>query len=155
MELTIDSETIRKSPQSYGCFAKFVKVNENWGFKFFDSPRTRDKNYELNKRAGECGLAPKVGSKIDFPEESMFGFFVELIDVIIENHPAYPGDNWWLDEWKKDNDNNINFDYYKLPNLISLFEEIGISIGDLHCENVGWMKDGTFVCIDFSDANFI
>lgn len=161
-------EVIQGSPKSHGCEATFVSINETWGLKYWYSQRKAEHTYRMNKHAAEFGLAPKVGEMIQFAlptgdegeSETYHGYFVEKIEMTYKDRYYGEDDSWWAEEEDedgntylvipRDRDNNIDFPEVDLPDLVEQLKEIGFSrVEDLHWENVGWMPDGRFVCIDF------
>jgi hypothetical protein len=123
------------------------------------------KNWQMQGYAASYGLAPDVANDfLRFPhptcDEYIYGFFTRICTQILDDHPAYAHLMWhfWSTPWsarywkkyKHDHDiNNVDFEYYGLPNLPSMLEDIGFEYAeDLHSQNVGWMPDGSFVCFD-------
>lgn len=162
-------------------YPKFIRVNENWGFKmwhgnFFQCHYEQDmrNNWYMQNYAASYGIAPAVGDIVSIPNPfkpsamNIWGFFTEICHNILYEMETYKHLWWgWYDDddeidfdkyWKKylndDNHNSIDFDYYGLPNLIQQLENIGFEYAeDLHSANVGYMKDGRFVCFDFDHCH--
>lgn len=128
-------------------------------------------NWKMQGHAASYGLAPDVGNDfMSFPHptanEWIYGFFTKICPIIISDHPVYDHLGWEFGDsygdfnchWKKKNNdddlNNIDFQYYGLSDLESMLKDIGFEYAeDLHLDNVGFMPNGTFVCIDFDHCH--
>ncbi len=133
-------EVVRKTPydeMSYGCDARFVKINDEWGMKFYTSSRARDEAYDLQKEFAGYGLAPEVGDVFEFElnGDEKFAMITEICPFLACDHQ---GGNL---------DDNDEYTYFK----DELYDH-GFEFGDCHDGNWGWMdapQGQHIVCIDF------
>lgn len=164
------STVIQGSPKEYGAMARFAFISDDYGLKYWDDEDYARDNYEKTKLAAQYGLAPKVGSFISFElgEEKYYGFFMERIHTLFKDWYTEKFDrgySWWDSCYHVDQElNSLDFERYMvdedarfqevtITNLTEQLMEIGFGVvSDLHYENVGWMKDGRFVCIDFDNC---
>lgn len=160
-------ELVEKSPKSSGAAATFVRINEEWGIKYWpdnkrhfcggdyvDAYIIRDEEHRKLNFASEHGLAPKVGKKIEFELSGLtyYGFFVEAIKYTYRDRRRQLKDlpQCVNDSGMYDYDYSMSEDHH--TGLIDIGQEllnIGFtSINDIHDENVGFMPNGSFVVID-------
>ena len=159
------AKIIRQTPideYSHGIAAKFYRIDEKWGLKFFiNEEHARDKTYELQQLASQYGLAPQIGSKfdMDLPDgRRAYGYITETLpktmrDVFLEKHgytnhtTLYKEDQrlYWKGSGEWD-DTGFSQDLHKD------LKYIGIESWDLHWGNVGYLN-GRLVSIDFSEDN--
>lgn len=156
--LALDPNEVAKkccsSPHSSGVEATFFPIDEKWGIKYWLDSDLRDMNYKYQNHASKHGLAPSVGRNIDFThprsDKIVYGFFTEICPNILSLNPEYNRISPFFASYKQDDDYNMDFDHYNLPNLKKQLKDIGfVDVCDLHNANVGFMDDGRFVCIDF------
>ena len=143
-----------------GATAKFVKVSEQWGLKFFKREDARDLAVDRQIRAAEHGLGPLVGDTITFnwQGDTWYGYMTEVCPNVLANV--------WADEEGTDRDDYRNSlyngtgrnpekwcDFAESEELADLKEGLSELVGwnwyDDHEGNVGYMADGRLVCIDF------
>lgn len=164
------SKVIKGSDKKYGATASFALISDTYGLKYWGNKEYAESNYEKTKFAAQYGLAPKVGQFIKFKldEETYYGFFMERLDILFKDWHTEKFDcgYYWRDDcyYVDEELNSLDFERYmideRLPfqsvaitNLTEQLKEIGFEVvSDLHYENVGWMKDGRFVCIDFDNC---
>lgn len=153
-----------------GSDAKFLPIDDDWGFKFFRSERMRDANYDRQERFAD--IAPKLGDKIEFKlnNETVYGFVTERVAICGDEI-----DKQWIKENpehliadKSDWNLEVRENYYelmdyfldnepwfsatsKINEIIEEYEENkGIYLTDIHKWNWGITKDGRVVITDFS-----
>lgn len=170
MTLTIDLVSVHASLSSgdsnSGCHQTFVKVNSDWGIKFFteeeheeEAEEYRDIAYERQREAAACGCGPEVGDKIQI--EDNYGYVTEIVELF---NPRLSDNDFCAYFWGEE-DRLINKNYtqnreYDELFLIegfgnevndlceTLYECTGFMFTDTHGGNLGW-KDGRLICIDF------
>ena len=149
----------RKPKLETGVDAKFFRINDKWGFKFYGSPQMAELTYEFQGWANEAGLAPKLGEYQEFDlyqskhsnrTEKWWGYITECVDGVLDNawkdmSHKYPGTwrAWDIQEYK---------DLTK--NLRTMFRAKGVKLKhahdlDMHIGNVGFIGEN-LVCFDFS-----
>lgn len=152
----------------WGCKMWYIKHYKESSMQPSGPEQERDNNHRMQAHAASYGLAPAVGEKFSFvnPHDEdcyVYGFLTVICPRLLHKEPEYQHLSWgWYfweffnvnKYWKKQKDsddiNNIDFEYYGLPNLANMLLDIGFEYAeDLHLENVGFMADGSFVCIDF------
>lgn len=150
----ITPDFIIGSPKSGGVEAKFIKMDNKWGFKYWLDKTDRDDNYRFQAHASKHGLAPMVGEKKEISMPSgvtYYGFVTEICPTLLSDHEDwYDIEYTWKWIWSNKDDSNISFPAHGLPDLYNQLKKVGFDrVSDLHAHNVGFMDDGRFVCIDF------
>lgn len=153
-------EKSKGSPGGTECV--FIKINDRWAIKLYDSRSLRDSCYYWQKLAAENGLGPEVGGKFDLedceikyssfddPEENYipeYGYITEIVEVIADQGDY---DNWG--DWRSVVYSAEDTEEYQdeIENLCDKLEEIGFDTSDLFGGNVGY-KNGRMICIDFGN----
>jgi hypothetical protein len=146
-----------KSAFREGCQATYIRVDDQWGMKFFENSAIRDKTYRLQQLAHGEKAAPALGEKFEFRLEGQtkFGYITESVTAT------------WYDRWAEANHEVDPFatlgdygclydeirqfmeDSLEHTNLIFRLEKCGLRTRDMHWKNVGWLPNGDFVAIDF------
>jgi hypothetical protein len=162
---------VEKSPKSSGMAATFVRINEEWGIKYWPDHKRhfcggdyvtadiiRDEEHRKLNFASKHGLAPKVGEKIEFElsERTYYGFFVEIIKytyndrvMTIGDVPRYVNQSDYTYDYSKSGDEDTG-----LIDIATELLNIGFTdVGDLHVDNVGFMPDDSFVVIDLGHCS--
>lgn len=135
-------QIVRKTPldsEEYeaGWYAKFQRINDQWGLKFYRSENMRDMTYKFQKMAHDIGCAPALGEKFDItmPEKDSYGDEVTVYGYVTE----------CIDVLACDSDDYIHGD---AEELLDDLREI-MDVYDMHDKNIGYLK-GRLVAIDFS-----
>jgi hypothetical protein len=132
-----------------GADAKFLRINDKWGLKFFQREDQRNDSYVLQEQAAELGLAPQIGDKFEFTfgdDDTRYGFITECI-VETCNDRFRPEINWndySTTPWQR------MYAMQEYQDLINGLRNNGFAANDMHEANVGWLPDGRLVAIDFS-----
>ncbi len=146
-----------------GLHAFFTRINSNWGIKLYQNEWIRDKTYNLQSKANLFGAAPSIGDKfeIKIPKKGYYyGYVTECIikthkDLFIEENLEWNEDDW--DDDDISNPANIYCDQMEesqeFIELIDKLQLACITSGDMHWANVGWLKNGQLVAIDFSEED--
>jgi hypothetical protein len=139
-------ETVKKlhresPPESYatGRFARFLRIDDKYGFKLYNSELERDFSYDMQSRAALYGLGPNVLDKIQLG--GRFGFITEAVTETLRDRNSNLVSPW-------------NCETCGPPEYNKLIEDLrsnGMNSSDLCGFNVGYMPDGRLVCIDFGD----
>jgi hypothetical protein len=130
----------RMNQYSCGCEAYYIKIDDDWGFKFFDHEGRRNYLYRKHQQAERLDIGPKVGPKraINVLRAKRYGFFIEHVKVGTEVYRNVPC-------------------YYKIPEveqLVRKMESHKFPWDDFHKANLGLRKDGVLVRIDFGDCGW-
>lgn len=149
--LDIVKELIRVSPNdsyTYGCDAKFMKIDNQWGFKFFHDKNIRNITYKLQKKAYTIQCAPAIGKAFSITtpnNDKVYGYITECVVKL--------GNDIYKEKL------GINGDYcagiYQMmtidgyDDLINNLKKI-MTVRDMHGSNVGLLHNGKMVAIDFS-----
>lgn len=142
-------------PCSDGSFTTFYKLRgrKTIGFKDFGSKNDAIESMENQRMLAKYDLAPRVYGKvrkIDWVDDegvkhrSGWGFITEIAKTIDDDDYE---DNYDTDDFRESVDN--------LTYNIEM--ELGMSFGDCHSRNVGWVKRGghdVMVCIDTGKESF-
>lgn len=164
-------KTLKFSSAKCGADAAFWPIpHKNWGLKFFNSQRMRDKNYERQAEAHSLGLGPALGNTMEvcIDGEYMYGFVTELATVYIDAFYKWngigenPPENCTISEYDRwyelcageNGETPPEFEgkYQLLCNKIdsqSYYTRRDM-YNDLHHANWGILKSGEPVIIDFS-----
>jgi hypothetical protein len=119
----------------------------------------RKATHAAQDKAHKLGLAPAVGKKLRFTlseNETMYGYITECIvetygdryarKVLGYNSMEEAGDTYdCACDVAMGDDEEYN-------QLMENLRVNGFSTGDMHFENVGYMKDGRLVAIDFDNV---
>ena len=130
----------RKDLNLKGGFCVFIKLNDRWGVKLYNTKEKRDECFVLQLRASRKKVAPKVGFKVRESfifsrynrESEYWGFLTEVADL------------------------PFNTLYNKKAQKVSrilqsrMFKR-GFDTDDLHAYNIGKIGE-RYVCIDFDNA---
>jgi len=145
-----------------GLRCRFIRINEQWGIKFYRKESMRNKTHDFQKKAAEVGLAPRIGQcfelTIPFNEDDdepveVYGYVTECISETYGDRMAYEMYSCSYDECTDSQQNEIEESMYRdyaYDKLIAGMCHIGITTSDIHIMNVGYLK-GKLVCIDFSE----
>lgn len=156
--LQVISETPHNSPKyQSGSYARFLRINEQWGIKLFDRKHYRDKSYDAQEKAYRLDLGPHLGDKLELrlnDGEAIYGYVTECIVETYQDRFAretygyLSGPDMTCDEdLHCDSEMENDSEYIDLMGRLG---EADFCTYDMHSQNVGWMKDGRLVCIDFS-----
>lgn len=149
--LDIVKGLIKVSPNdayNSGVDARFMKINDQWGFKFFTDKYTRDKTHKLQKKAHKIGCAPEIGTQFTTktPDgNKVYGYITECVtklgNEIYRKKYGNPGTFG-----ASTNDMN------KINGYKELIEQLKtiMDAKDMHGGNVGTLANGKMVAIDFS-----
>lgn len=150
-----------------GDVARFVRLDQVWGAKLYESHNDRNYCYGLQKRAWEHQAAPAVGCKftgIDNEGEKYFAFITECVKETLRDAYGkliYLRDDVDFDSWD-DMDMVEAGDAWdefargtEFQELITKITSAGISSNDLHWNNVGRLNSGRLVAIDFSHEHLL
>lgn len=140
---------LRESPCGISCI--FVKMNDKWGIKLYQSEDVRDRNYYWQMNALELGAGPELRGRIDnVHPEYQYGYITEIVEVLGDIFP---------EEFFCEHDSPFEAEYefnemllQEMDELFECLESIGFNTSDLHLNNIGY-KDGRYVCIDFGQDN--
>lgn len=155
---TLVKERFSQSPNGTECV--FVKINDKWAIKLYDSKSNRDSCYKWQKKAAKYGLGPDVGGIIDLPDEGfrasekyhedyedyipLYGYITEIVDVVADQDDYDNDADWRNALFRAKSDEYC----YEFDRLCEELDEIGFSCEDLFSGNVGY-KNGKMICIDF------
>lgn len=132
LTLNVDRILKKKKGSPCGCCCTFVKIDDNWGVKLYWNEDDRNHSYRVQKYCSKRKLAPKVGECLKIGQ--YFAYITEVAET-----PMY--------EYKGGQKLN-------LPHrLFERYEKIGLSFWDNHGDNIGRLKDGRYVAIDFGDES--
>jgi hypothetical protein len=158
--LKVLSRTPSNSPNfKTGCSAKFLRITDNYGIKLYSTKEKRKITHKEQQKAHQLGLAPAVGRKfrLTLPEnnETVYGYITEcVVETYGDRYARKRGFASMIEaddeydiacEIAIDNDEEYN-------QLIQNLRENGFCVYDMHFENVGYMKDGRLVAIDFDNV---
>jgi hypothetical protein len=144
-----------KSYYKTGLYARFLRINDEWGLKIYEKDGVRDEVFTNQKRAAEHGLAPQVGDKFSFSFPNRLEYYGYTTGCItntwgdrfaLENYGSCFAD---LSQNKKYDIEHALEDDGEYLSLIEELDEIDIYTGDMHCSNVGYLPGGKLVAIDF------
>lgn len=170
--VTIDDQKIHDiahftpiSDRKKGISCRFIKIDENWGIKFYQDEAMRNKTLDFQNRAANAGLAPRVGKcfelELPFYEGDepieVFGYVTECISETYGDKMAHDLFGITRDQCHSTQSDEIYsclYSDYEYNQLISDIEDIGITTKDIHIMNVGYLGD-KLVCIDFSEETEI
>lgn len=146
-----------------GAAARFIRITEKWGLKFYQNEAIRNKTYDFQSRCAEDGLAPRVGDLFEFSLPfnenetpiSVFGYLTECIEETYGDRYAYKmfGDSY--ENCSKNQQIEVDdmmFGDRKYNDLITGIYWTGISTKDIHALNIGFIGN-RLICIDFSDED--
>lgn len=149
------------SDYKYGIAARFIRLTERHGFKFFWSEYKVEKTHRFQKIAHKFGVAPRILSDIysfntnpygDSRQRLMQGYFTEAIcETLHERATRIVGDDYY----KQD----IYINKVKRSKTWGLFrskwDKLPFCLDDMHASNIGFMgkKARTPYIIDFSECS--
>ena len=156
---------ISKTPRELikgGCCAKFVPINEDWGFKYYFGKNVRDQNYYMQEQS-EYG--PALGDKLEFHlnGKMVYGFITENVNVCGEafdkqwykNNPHLKkGEIWSQYEHARYWSELLDFYENQEPWASANSELNNEEWNDRHAWNWGITKSGRTVMIDFSAEHY-
>ena len=150
-EFTIEDieNAISNNSHDSGMSASFVRINDEWGFKFYESEWARDETHQLQSMAYEIDCAPAIGEKIDIDGDGMviYGYITQIANVFIGG--GIDEDGWYADEDDFEEVMSIN-DFLELKQVLDKCKNELVEITDIHGGNFGRLKNGRIVIIDFS-----
>lgn len=161
-EVYLTAHTIPIESREKGRDCYFIRINEQWGIKFYTKESMRNKTHAFQARAAEVGLAPRVGEcfelrlplyEDDENDAEVFGYVTECIYETFGEQMAnrlFTSSFEECSKWEKDEIIASLYDNHEYNRLIERIKEIGISTKDIHILNVGFLRN-RLVCIDFSD----
>lgn len=159
---TVDeiASVISASPNpASGVYARFVKLDDKWGFKFFRDMDSRDQAYNNQKRGYEIGYAPAVGESLDVVIDGRrhYGYVTqvaisasqEFFDKhnVTEDGYRYKWSESLRDEWAEENDDKTSSPEFRA--MIGAYHNAGLYPYDLHMFNWGYLPNGQMVIMDF------
>ena len=129
--------------EQYGADARFLKITEDVGLKYFATRKMRDRNYERQSLLADCGLAPSIGGKVEFRFKRWrkYGFMTEVVETIQSRYGC------GLYGLSTETKNEIDAD---IEDLWCRSLDVGLDVADLHYGNIGWNKSGDMVILDVS-----
>jgi hypothetical protein len=148
---------VRQTPRdqfSKGCAAKFVPIDEKWGIKFYRYESIRDRTYDAQAKAFSEGIAPELGTKLEFELDGYpkFGYITERIETVedrfCKKHNLPIGTKVDDLEDLEDLARQERWDMeesWEYKDLMNSLESIDMDTLDMHWRNVGWLPDGRFV----------
>jgi hypothetical protein len=164
MNIDLDEvkQTIRHTPwrdRKVGTYAIYIPISDTVGVKLYQWENERDHTYKLQNIAAAGGYAPKVGEKFKIVDQNihgqqtqMFGYVTEAITQTFREKLIDRFD------WPK----KLNYkQFIKAQKILDHFrpaivlkhglKQLRFTLNDFDTYNVGWLPDGRFVLIDFSD----
>jgi hypothetical protein len=71
-----------------GADAFFIRLNNNWGLKYFHREIVRNNTYILQKMTHDIGLAPAIGQKMEFDmdREHWYGYLTECVTETVQDY---------------------------------------------------------------------
>lgn len=152
---TIITETHSSDYQS-GCDARFKKINDQWGLKFFEEEKIRDQTFDLQYTAWEIGCGPELGDKFDLtlPDGTpVYGYITECI--VKDGNVLYAeemGDESTYNPDLEDVESDDMHQVYGYTRMIERLKRV-MEVEDIHGGNVGILDSGRLVVIDFSGCD--
>lgn len=149
-----------------GAYAKYVKINDQIGFKFYRSSTQRNNEYDNQMELFELGCGPELFEKFefDFKDNQIYGFVVEHIPYLAADfvareflfeYPEYRTADGGVPGYKDLNiyhGDELQFFHSleeKYSDIIESFmEDNGCHIGDMHVLNWGFRADASIAIID-------
>lgn len=125
-----------------GAAARYKRINEKWGFKFYFSRHTAKHTYILQRAANALGCGPRLGRfmQVEVPQYGKaFGYVTEHITTLLCDYR--PNGRGWYDDAK------TNLKYNKLRETL---RSNGFDCCDMHAKNVAIRPSGRMLAIDFS-----
>ncbi len=164
-EVYLVAHTTPDESREKGVDCRFIRINENWGIKFYKNEALRNKTLAFQARAAEAGLAPRVGEcfelTLPFYEDEepreVFGYVTECISDTYGEYYANRMFQCSYSEclhYQREEIAEQMYDSYEYNRLIEGINSINISNNDIHTRNVGFLRN-RLVCIDFSDESEI
>lgn len=144
------------SCESKGRQAKYVRVGNGVGIKFFLFDDERDHAFTQQLIAFQHGFGPKPLGKIDLDHgEYLFGLYTEDVttywDFGVDKNVTSHENNLKYNNWKNEVDGDHDRRWTKLKQ--EWLNTFGVYYQDGHYGNVGITKDGRVVAIDFGDEH--
>ena len=135
------------SPKLEGSAAVFIRLNNSYGLKYYESAWVRDDAHLKQDIAAKNNFAPPVGEKFEFLLPNKQRFYGFITGTVVETSIEYfqgmlrirPGEMSVL--------NNLNNAILKRVN--ELKDATGLVMHDNHIGNNGLSPDGNIWFIDF------
>jgi hypothetical protein len=150
----IDSDD--KRHYQYGEYALFLRLNDDWGVKLYCRESKRDEAWAEQKRVARHKLAPKVGERFYFQFSNGNAYYGYITECVVETWEEAQAKFLYHLPVADLTEDEVNFiesmwdDDSQGHKLIDKLEDLDCITYDLHCGNVGFMKDGRLVMIDFA-----
>jgi hypothetical protein len=144
--------TVQLNECPSGSYCYFIKLNKKWAVKLYSKKHERDEAYNNQRLAAEHHLAPDVGRgniKVKRPDgEVMYGYITEIVKTVL-NFPYNLNKTRTKEQYDHFNEMQEKMRARRIQ-LDCLYRNIGIyNLDDFHAGNLGYLEDGTIVCIDF------
>lgn len=144
LEESITSAVAVQDSEDYdsGVSAKFMPLNERWGFKMYNNLIEAYFTYFVQRLCASVGISPALGQQMPpvqtpFNEDKFKGGYPWGLGYgyIVERVTLLPKPSWQVSEEQYDEFHNACHD------LKSQFEDLmGWELGDCHAENLGWIE---------------
>jgi len=159
-------DTIERTPGNaylQGKKAKFIQIDEDWGFKFYSYKEDANQTYEMQKYLASHGLAPQVGEQmcIRLPNGSyQYGYVTEVAAILSDIKARQLGFKDELEMCAQPNGralyNQCDDEWEDSDDFIWLTDQIRkvkVEEFDTHVSNVGYIR-GKIVVIDVHQYEF-
>jgi hypothetical protein len=137
-------------PSPYGVSCKFIRLDDDWGIKVYNSSTERDRAVSRQAKLYEHGYAPKVGIVFDVPStfRSYYCYVTQCAVPLIEGDAKYARDYYTIaTKYRKENP-AVSDEITELCKNMEAVE--GRPYSDIHYANFGRL-DGKLVCLDFGN----
>jgi hypothetical protein len=153
---------IRQAPwgvRKIGTYAVYIPINGIYGAKLYQWKDQRDNTYRLQNIASQHGLAPNIGSAFQTVAMNKWGQYGTMYGYITESI-AQTFREMLIDrfDWKerltqeqREKGLRILKNYRPAITLKNSLEKLRFTTNDFDTYNTGWLPNGRFVLIDFSD----
>lgn len=160
--IVIAIQTALKTPfdqYKTGIAAFFTRIDDTWGIKLYKSEFMRDKTFRLQNLAASVNAGPRLGNKFELKIPGKGYYYGYVTECVIETYENLYMDTYSEGMSEDDIDHLMDTCYCEMEdskeyqNLMNLLQWIDITTSDMHYGNVGWLKNGRLVAIDFSHEN--
>lgn len=135
----INGNKLKVDGRNKGVDAIYYQIDSYWGMKAYRSESMRDKCYQLQEYAALFDKGPAVGGKFTWEQDGtiLYGFITEHAPISIKKKLLFEDQN----------------SEYTSVYLRHEMDSIGITTGDMHYANIGWIGDEPVV-IDYGLCYF-